>query len=682
MTTIHVSPLGCDDWDGTRPAHARGSCGPVASLTQALALARDGRGDTTICLRGGVYPLTRALQLGPEDCGLRIRATANEVPVLDCGRQLTGWRRADALPPGAPAAAAGKLWRAAIPGRWRIRDLAWNGEYLPPSASTSEDDWQTWPQAQLGADRASLVGDPANLDPDDPGASALLNFLPTPYTFWSNAITDVRQIDAPAGTVAYRPVQLHRPEVLKWIPFRLENLISGVSAPGRWFADDRRQEIWLWPPDDGDPNLAVLTAPFLESAISIDGRDDAPVTDFQLQGLTLRFAARGAAPTSRKPVPAWGATAAAIRASGVERLRISECTVRQCGGNAMVLQGHVRDCRVRRCEITDCGGGGILFSGGLATPEAPCAGNQITGCRIKRIGRVYWHSSGIALGMSERSLVAHNLLRNLPYAGITSSGMRHRWFAGWPRRFPDALAAWHQFGDGQAPTIESVKPLIPGRNRIAHNLVLDTMQTLHDGAAIYCHAGHHNKVVGNVVCRTGTDSSHGLYFDDEEMGSLMADNLVLRCPDCTRTERGSSIHIHHNARNTIRNNIVVGPNRLFTFPNGYGGHRVTRNIFVFSDACCAPSAPSAVAGPGDGRRLVGWSAGKSVMDDNLYWSAAGPEPVAAWLKGWRDRGFDRDSVVADPQLSGDGADLQIAADSPATACGFRQPNWSRVGPRR
>jgi len=102
----------------------------------------------------------------------------------------------------------------------------------------------------------------------------------------------------------------------------------------------------------------------------------------------------------------------------------------------------------------------------------------------------------------------------MPYAGITvDGGARHRWFAGWPRKFPELEDLWARRGEGE-PTITKVKALISGHNRIEGNIVYNVMSKLDDGAAIYCHAGHHSLMKNNFVWRGGRPKTFGLYFDD------------------------------------------------------------------------------------------------------------------------------------------------------------------------
>ncbi len=683
---LFVSPLGNDRWSGRHPdANAAQTDGPVATLGEARdrLRAKRHRSRTIVEIRGGVYPLAEPLRFTAKDGGRKgapvvYRAYRRETPVLDGGRAITGWEPVADDPAAVAPAARGKLWVAAIPKGWMFHQLYVNGREQPRSTSATDADWERWPRAPLGKREDELRCPPGTLPATDRAACAILNFLPTPYTFWSNALAPVRRVQADRGRLRFAPVQLHRPEVLKEIPFRLENLRSGITAPGQWFVDHRRGRVYLWPPHDQNPNDAWVAAPWLSSGVEVAGTANEPVCHLQLKGLTV---VRTALPRLAwdRPQQAFGAAGAAVHLTGVEHCCVASCTLRHLSGNAVRMSGHARRNQIHDCTIAEIGGAGIGLGGGLKDPEAPCAHNRVTRNHIHHCGTLYWHSSAIAGGLSEKTVIRHNEIHDMPYVAISTSGQRHRWFAGWPRRREDLIAFWREHGQGD-PTIVKVKAFLPGYNRIEFNRVERVMLRLDDGAAIYCHAGHHNVVRNNFVCCTPRDGSHGLYFDDEESFSLMEGNIVLRCPDRRHVKRGSALHIHNNAANTIRNNVFVGGDVLFTFPNSYGGHTVERNVFVFSNRCRLRSHPTPVVGPGDGRRQDGWSCGPSVMDGNLYWSSKGAGPAERLVAELRRLGHAEHALVVDPELGDLETTPRVAPGAgPLQAIGFQPIDLTAVG---
>ena len=690
--TFYVSPLGNDRWSGllADPNEER-TDGPFATLFKARDAIRQLKGrapGSRVFIRGGVYPLVEPLVLGPEDsgtkaCPITYTAYQDEVPLLDGGRGITGWKLLDDAK-DTVSDAQGKVWVARIPRGWQFKQLFSNGRLLPRSASEDDDDWHTWKTARLGKSQRTLIVPPADLKGVGDCRNAEVSCLTTPYTYWANALAPVTRIDAKRGSIGFAAMWVHRPEVLKAIPYRLENLLSGIRREGQWFVDSRAGKVYLWPLGNEDPNGINVTAPYLCEAIQFQGNLGKAqwVQHITLRGISVVH-------TNLSPHiadashSAFDARDAAINLSGVEDCKIEKCRIFNVGGGAITAGLHAKRIVVRGCEIRDCGGFGIHFSGSLKVPEASCGHNRISDNHLHHCGRLYWHSSGIGLSTSERSVVCNNHIHDMPYVGIGTGGARHLQFVNWPRPSKELEGIWKRFGDGGPPTVAGIKKLIPGHNRIERNLIHDVMAVLDDGAAVYCHAGHHNKVRHNLVYRAHGNGSHGLYFDDEEMDSLMEFNVVYDCPVNIYAERGSGLHLHNNAKNTVRNNIFVGGNRLFTFPNSYGGHRIERNVFVFGDGHAIPRTPEPIHGPGDGRRQPDWDAGPSVMDHNLFWSRVGAEPAKDFLAWWREQGFGQHSVVADPLFSDPkNGNYQLKKRSPAFRLGVNPFSLEGIGPRR
>lgn len=575
-------------------------------------------------------------------------------------RAITGWRLMDDKTPQVFSPARGKVWVADI-----------------------SKDWHSWSTGRLASSQRSLIVPKKDLKGLGACKNADLTRLTTPYTFWANAVVPVARIDEAKGQIGFAAMWVRRPEALKEIPYRIENLLLGIRREGQWYVDSRAGKVYLWSPGSSDPNNAAVTAPYLCEAISLRGDDD---TEQRVHNVILRgihIAHTNLSPF--RPGPAQSAfdpRDAAVHLSGVEDCRIEGCRIVNASGTALNAIGHFRRIEIKGCELADCGGGGIAVSGGPATPESPSSNNRILDNSIHHCGSLFWHSVGISTGMSEKTLISHNHIHHMPYAGIMTGGLRHRQFANWPRVNRDLESIWERHGDGNPPGVASVKKLVPGRNRIEGNLIHDVMAVLDDGSAIYCHAGHHNRVRFNVVHHAGGNGSHGLYFDDEEMDSLMEGNIVYDCPINIHAKRGSALHLHNNARHTVRNNVFVGGNRLFTFPNSYGGHKNTHNVFVFGDGYAIPVTPEPIRGPGDGRRQPDWDAGPSQMDQNLYWSRVGKQPAAEFLSWWQPHGFGSGSAVADPLFVDPKNDnYQLKSGSPAFALGFKPVKPKAVGPR-
>jgi hypothetical protein len=704
--TFYVSPDGNDDSNGRRATRRTGAdragtpiVGPFATPERARDAVREARGEgysgaVRVLLRGGVYRLEETLRFDARDSAAHDGATdrervpdrvvweayRNETPVFDGGVAVTGWKPAKKLPAGCPKEARGRLFVASVPKQVAFSRLFFDGHSLPRAASVDGDDWRSRPLCELGDDPETEIVVPAGTIPaGDDCREAILDYMPTPYTRWSNAFSPVVSIDRRRRIIRHEPFVLPRPDRTKAIPFRLENVASGLTASGRWFLDSAAGLLYLIPREGADPNDHLIVAPRLTELVRIEAQAQLPVRRFTLRGITFRHARLPEGTSS------FDAPGGALLIDGLADCRIERCRFERLGGNALRGGPRLSRITIRQCEVDDAGGGGVILSGTGGLPPFPCIENRIEECVIHGCGRRYLHSSGISVQTTEATRIRANTVYDLPYAGIfVGGGPRHTYFRGWPRSFPELEALWREHGDGE-PTIDGVKRFIPGHCRIERNTVHHVMQQLDDGAAIYCHASHHSMVRGNVVYAVRSPMGMGLYFDDEEMDSVMDGNLVYRCPDEERLDSHSAVvHLHHNGRHRLVNNILIGGKQVLSVPNGYGGHRIERNIFVFSDEPNWNRAdPKPAEGPGDGRRQVGWNAGPSVVRRNLWWSPRGKRFAASLLAEWKKLGYGEGSIAADPCfVDAKGDDYRLREASPATELGIRPLVPGRAALRR
>ena len=79
--------------------------GPIATPQAARDAARAAVKPVRIVIAEGVYSLTDAITLGPEDSQVTWEAAAGVKPVFSGGRAVTGWKKVE-----------GGLWKAALPG--------------------------------------------------------------------------------------------------------------------------------------------------------------------------------------------------------------------------------------------------------------------------------------------------------------------------------------------------------------------------------------------------------------------------------------------------------------------------------------------------------------------------------------------------------------------------------------
>jgi len=162
--------------------------------------------------------------------------------------------------------------------------------------------------------------------------------------------------------------------------------------------------------------------------------------------------------------------------------------------------------------------------------------------------------------------------------------------------------------------------------------------------------------------------SWGIYLDGYSSNQTVTNNI------CLRNVRGG-LMMNGGWDNHIENNVFAnGSDDLIMLSNylrKYRGNRFLRNI-VYSDL----DPPGKV-------RVTNWEPDLDfVIDSNLYWVTGGQPPettVAPW-KTWREWGFDKNSVVADPLFEDvSKEDFRLNSGSPALALGFKPIDVSRVG---
>ena len=674
---LYVSPHGNDRWSG-RLAQPDGGDGPFATPARAVRAIREaltaGRTRVTVQVRGGEYRLREPLILDaacapPPGGAVTIEAFPGETPVLTGDLPLMGWKPLAGELPGLPDAARGKVWVAEAPQGRAIPALYLNGARMQPAMTEPSDDWERWPAATPGATRGELMLPKALQRPWASPAQMCMNFLPTKYTYWKNVVTPVRGIEGAVVRFDERalPTILDLPPR---VPLRFENVVECLSAPGRWYHDAAAGRVYLWPPKGVEMARTAATVPTLGMAVGLRGDEGAGrfVHGVTLRGLAFRQFGEGAA----------------VRLEAVEDCAVEGCAFDDLEGNGIEILRYAQRVRVQGNSLTNLGGTAIACRGHGFGLHQVNRGHLIADNTIADGGRRDWHASGISVNGAGYLTISHNRIERMPYSCIQVGASKIREYQ-YARAHPDSpRAAAYRLGEiGDDPlTVESVKRFTPGHVLIEANDCRDFMRQLDDGGAIYSHASHHNIIRGNRVVQAGRPNAFGIYLDDEELDTLIEGNLVAGCPPAGQSGNGAALHIHDNARNTIRNNVFALSYRLFSFPNSYGGLHITRNILLFKGGVKGEREPKVVTGPGDGRRQADWTAGPSAMDANLYWSVDDEAGLRKFFAGWQGRGWDAHGLVANPGFANPAAlDFRLPPDSPAVKIGFIATDWSRVGPR-
>jgi len=729
---FYVARDGNDNWSGTVATPTKGY-GPFATVARARdairALKASGRlaGPVAVEIRAGTYYLQTPLVLTPQDSGTRAapityQSYPGETAVLSGGEPIRGWRRLrDGERTDVSPAAQGRIWVADIARGGVFNELFINGAPLSRSAAPATTDWRNWPRATPA--RSVVDGfffSPGSILPYPDAASAEVNVVPLVGSHPVNFLEPVARLDSASGMIAFSPAAKNYipMKVLNGSYFRIENVLGAITGPGQWSLDAVRGKVYLWPPAGANPNAAEVTAPRLRMAIELRGNEDQNelVMFINFSRLTIAYFDRARRDQPFPPSPklrlVWAETQdSAILMRGVEDCSVQRCRIRDVGGMGVRAIHHTRRIRVVDNEITNCGGSAIAFEGYEPGTHDVNRDNLIAGNTVYHCAQSSWRGSAITLLQAGNVTIEDNRISDMPYCGILVSGYPLSYFRMY--RFgargevypapgdaepakPQTAMRWAEIGNDPL-TIRSVQKFIRGFVDIRHNLVSDTMKILDDGGAIYTGWTHHVVVRNNRIFRTHRSMSYGIYFDAEQVDSVVRDNLVYDCPTVAAPGLGTALDLNNGGADRVENNIFALSNRLFQFWASDGGQVVERNIFLFRGEPAMAVLTAAHKGrmslrelglvKGPGKPLAellampifdpafqgkGPNLGHSVMDFNVFWSTAGRAAIEPFVAHWRTGGWDVNSVVADPLfVNPEGGDFRLRPLSPALRLGFR-----------
>lgn len=413
----------------------------------------------------------------------------------------------------------------------------------------------------------------------------------------------------------------------------IENVLEELDSPGEWYLDRRAGRLFHWPQA---PTTAVV-APVLGRIVELlgDAQAKQPVSHIRFSGLTFQE-------TDYSPDD--GCAGYNMGNDGVVYLKdASACTIENCSfrniGKYAVCVSGGRSHAINGNDISHAAEGGVLL---LKT-----AGNTVSDNHIHDCGGVYKHIGGVILegpGTDENT-VAHNAIHDISRYGISLKS-----------------AGSH--------------------NRILYNRVLNTSLETFDTGGIEVtqqdrefRSGSliHNNIVGDSIGYSSAGSkpvfmSWGIYLDSFAGGYTVTHNVVYRSSH-------GGVMLQGGKDNRVENNIFVDGVHsqvyVSNFANNSTGLVFQRNIIAYSN----PDAVLFVTGRLDENVIR--------IDRNLYFHAGGKEPVACAGASWADwqkRGFDRTSMISDPQFRDPGHDdYTLRPDSPAFKLGFEPIDTSTVG---
>ncbi len=532
---IHVSPGGSDSNAGTKAS-------PFGSIPRARAEARrlvaaGLKEAVTVVLHAGTHRLTEPLVLDANDSGTTYRSVGSvgsdraEV-VISGGRAIEGWKDA-----------GGGVWSVEVPtvksGKWGFSELYVNGRRAVRARHPNEGYFRI---EKAGPDkRTSFV-----FRKGDATAWADVANVEVVYLHdWEISRVPVKAVDEANSTITVAQA-IGCSDKSHWLiggfephpRYFLENAAEFLDAPGEWHLD-AGTGVLRYRPLAGEKLADVqAVAPLVEGPlIVLGGRAGKPVRNVHIRGVSVghctytpaagRYAGgqacwhasgpAGPGMNMRTPAPA------AVEAEFAENCRFEGGGVEHVGGSGIWFGRGCRSCAVVGCRVADVGGNGVMF--GAGAKDSTAVGNTLEGSVVERCGARYFGAVGVWVGITDKTRIAHNEIRDLPYTGVS---------VGW------------QWNGDPTPCRENV---------VEYNHIHHVMRTLSDGGGIYTLGRQPGTVLrGNLIhdvpVNAGRAESNGMFLDEGTSELVIEDNVIYN------VDR-SPLRFHKAFENLVRRNVLV-----------------------------------------------------------------------------------------------------------------------------
>jgi hypothetical protein len=706
---FYVAESGNDGNPGTKER-------PLASLARAQELVRliDKRGKTpiTVWVRQGTYYLQKPLVFEPNDsgtteCPVRYAAYPGEEVTLSGGRRLIcRWapykdgimmctlpRRNGGEEPFTQLFIDGKRQiRARYPKYDSQNPLVWGNGYINVAAAA-----EPWPPTQFHFDPGTFTKNRWS-KPE----LAIVQMFPLDY--WGTLQWQVKDVDWDAHVVklgwgGFRvnalefgiaatglgKSQLYAKESKGdtfHSRFYIENVFEELDSPGEWYLDSDREILYYKPAPGVDLRQAKVEVPLLERVVEFRGSQQCPVKFIHLSG--FRIAHTVSTFLKQYEAPSRGDwtihRGGAILIEGAEDCTIDKCFFDAVGGNGVFINNYNRGVRVYGNKFTESGDSAVCLVGSenliQGTNHPVPSENLISNNLIHDCGVFGKQIAGVFISVTLRNTISHNLIYNLPRAGIC---VNDGWGGG-------HIIEFNEIHDTVRETTDHGPFNSWGRGRFwcfeQNHGDFSHSSGYHENEAGYVfyypeEDGYITEIRNNYFHEDPSKSMHGMDFDDGSSHYHIHNNL---CVGLSMTQSPGDYR-------TVENNIFVHPSNPPRFWSSYERNhdRFNRNIIVISTNTSNKSGNFYEIG---GAPLHGPFVEE--MDYNLFFADVGQFSAAYRrreiqtsrysLEQWQALGYDLHSVFADPMfVDPDKRDYRVKSDSPAIKLGFKNFDLNEVG---
>ena len=530
---LYVSPNGNDQNPGTKRK-------PFNTIERAQETARKkiaaGLNEPiTVFLRAGVYELSKPLAFGPQDSGtaafpITYNSFPRESAILSGGHRISGWKKD-----------GNGHWIAHLPdvkkGQWFFRQLIVNDQRAVRAR---------WPDQD-----AELVV----------------------YSNWSiirGLITksDERQLTTatPMGLIGHLWTMASPGK-----PAFIEHARVFLDQPGEWFLDRESGNITHIAKEGEDPTTMTVVAPYLEQIIKITGTKGKPIRNLYFKGIHFEhtnfllpsggYSELQAAHFVSESIPKSSFSSAKTRPQPVsiecvyaEDIRFTRCRFAHFGASGIGFGPGCKNNAVIGCTIEEIGGNSVMvgwrgtgklkadlrgsYDADWSDPDDTPTNNEIVNCHIRRCGTESRGAVGIFAAFSANTHIAHNLVHDMPYTGI-SIGFR-----------------WDTTTTSQAGNI------------VEYNHVYDVMKKLTDGGGIYTLGyqpgtilrSNHIHDVRRSTFAYGGAPNNGFFIDQGSKGLFFESNVVYATSGKALRFNMSRVNWHQWKRNNFGQEKPKGKN--------------------------------------------------------------------------------------------------------------------------
>ena len=676
---FYVSPTGSDKANGLSPESKDGANGPFASLQHARDVLRRLRHDGVlnrpieVRIQPGIYQLDETLMMDERDSGTAdfpviYRSITDQPAVLSGGRYLDNCSRIDSdllscdvkalhvqrlsmlgldsrlsmsLPPFELFADGQRRQLARWPNSGYDHAMGYNWKYIAGSTNDARDHFVF--SKTTTHHWKSVRGATVHIWPGND---------------WFDQYVGIESLDTTQGLMRLKektsyPIKPGR-------RFSILNLREELDTPGEWYYDAGAGRILLFVTPSTNNIRPIIS--YLDNVIDLRN-----ASHIQIEGLTIE--------NSRKT---------AITITGGNHNLITHCTIRNTGGFGIEVHKGNRHI-IQNSDINNTGYGGIVLNGGdrktLTASNHIAVGNNIhhTG-RLVRTGRAALHLEGV--GNTGRN----NHIHNTPGMAVVMVGNDH-------------LLELNNIHD-TCEESSDCGAIYTGRDWTFHGNII-RYNRIHD---IYGYGmNNFDATTGRVEYAT-PHGARGIYLDDAASGFDITGNLFYRIPYI-------ALQIGGGRDNTVANNIFVTKGyaiwmdarsqgfpwekimlpRLRSMPyespvwrkrypelaepmanpQWPEGNRIVNNIILGAPGTHDVITPFKYAIPPN----------DTVINYNIVWNNDDPIKVDYRLLGtmisgvvdwsvWQQSGFDKNSLIADPQLLDTPSGIKLSQTSPARGLGI------------